>query len=97
MADANSILPSVVAAVGDKIEVLMDGGVRSGLDVVKAVSLGARAVMIGRPWVWANAAHGQAGVSNLLAVFKREMEVAMALTGVTRVDQLSPDLFDRDA
>lgn len=97
VASGISKLPSVVAAVGDKIEVLMDGGVRSGLDVVKAVSLGARAVMIGRPWVWANAAHGQAGVSNLLAVFKREMEVAMALTGVTRVDQLSPDLFDRDA
>jgi L-lactate dehydrogenase (cytochrome) len=97
VASGISKLPSVVAAVGDKLEVLMDGGVRSGLDVTKAVALGARAVLIGRPWVWANAAHGQQGVSNLLAVFKREMEVAMALTGVTRVDQLSPELFDREA
>ena len=88
-------LPSVVAAVGGKTEVLMDGGVRSGLDVVKAVALGARAVLIGRPWVWANAARGQAGVSDLLAVFKREMEVAMALMGVTRVEQLTAEMIDR--
>lgn len=88
-------LPSVVAAVGDKTEVLMDGGVRSGLDVVKAVALGARAVLIGRPWVWANAARGQAGVSDLLAVFKREIEIAMALMGVTRVEQLTAELIDR--
>ena len=88
-------LPSVVAAVGGKTEVLMDGGVRSGLDVVKAVALGARAVLIGRPWVWANAARGQAGVSDLLAVFKREIEVAMALMGVTRVEQLTAEMIDR--
>ncbi|MBP6110422.1 MAG: L-lactate dehydrogenase [Rhodocyclaceae bacterium] len=90
-----SKLPEVAAAVGDKAEVLMDGGVRSGIDVVKALALGARAVLIGRPWVWANAARGQAGVSDLLAVFKREMEVAMALTGVTNVAQLNADLIDR--
>ena len=94
-ASGNSKLPEVAAAVGDKPEVLIDGGVRSGIDVVKALALGARAVLIGRPWVWANAARGQAGVSDLLAVFKREMEVAMALTGVTNVAQLNADLIDR--
>ncbi len=63
-------LRSVVEAVGDEVEIVMDGGVRRGSDVVKALALGARAVMIGRPYLWALAAEGQAGVENLLDVFK---------------------------
>lgn len=86
VASGISKLPSVVAAVGDKIEVLMDGSVRSGLDVVKAVSLGARAVMIGRPWVWANAARSNRRGQPAGGV-QAGNGVAMALTGVTRVDR----------
>jgi L-lactate dehydrogenase (cytochrome) len=94
VASSISKLPAVVDAVGDRIEVLMDGGVRSGLDVFKAVALGARGVLIGRPWVWALAAAGEAGVASLLDVFKRELEVAMALSGVTRISQVRRDLLD---
>ncbi|HTX31793.1 MAG TPA: L-lactate dehydrogenase [Solirubrobacteraceae bacterium] len=76
-------LPDVVDAVAGQVEVLVDGGVRTGLDVVKLVALGARAVLIGRPWVWAAAARGQAGVRHILGVMKADMDVALALTGNT--------------
>ena len=87
-------LPAVATAVGDQIEVLMDGGVRNGLDIFKALALGAHGVMIGRPWVWALAGAGQVGVSQLLATFKQELEVAMALSGVTRISEIRGDLID---
>jgi L-lactate dehydrogenase (cytochrome) len=76
-------LPAVVDAVGDEVEVLADGGVRTGLDVVKMVALGARAVLVGRPWAWAVAARGQAGVRHLLEVFKADIDTALGLTGQT--------------
>src|SRR5437763_3829846 len=76
-------LPGVVDAVGDKVEVLADGGVRTGLDVVKMVALGARAVLVGRAWAWAVAARGQAGVKHMLGVVKADIDVALALTGNT--------------
>src|SRR5437764_10510505 len=78
-------LPDVAEAVGDQVEVLADGGVRTGLDVVKMIALGARAVLIGRPWAWAVAARGEAGVRHILAVLKADMDVALALTGNTSV------------
>src|SRR5579875_3278351 len=81
-------LPSVVDAIGDRAEVLVDGGIRTGLDVVKMVALGARAVLIGRVWVWAVAARGQAGVRHILGVLRSDLDVALALTGHTGVDQL---------
>jgi L-lactate dehydrogenase (cytochrome) len=87
-------LPGVVAAVGERMEVYVDGGVRSGLDVFKAVALGARGVMIGRPWAWALAAGGEAAIADLLATFKKELEVAMALSGVTTIGQILPDQID---
>ncbi len=87
-------LPGVVAAVGERMEVYVDGGVRSGLDVFKAVALGARGVMIGRPWAWALAAGGEAAVADLLATFKKELEVAMALSGVTTIGQIRRDQID---
>jgi len=87
-------LPEVVRAVGDKVEVFMDGGVRNGIDVVKAVSLGANGVLIGRPWVFAAAGAGEQGLSQLLGVFKEEVRVAMALMGVNRIDELNPDLLE---
>ncbi len=76
-------LPRIVDAVGDRLEVLMDGGVRSGLDVVKALALGAKACMLGRAWGYAVAARGEAGVAHMLSVMRQEMEVALALCGVT--------------
>jgi L-lactate dehydrogenase (cytochrome) len=88
-------LPAIADAVGDRIEVLMDGGVRSGLDVYRALALGARAVMIGRPWVWAMASRGEAGVSALLATYRQELRVAMALTGVNAISQIDRDSIDR--
>lgn len=83
-------LPAVVRAVGPDMEVWMDGGVRSGVDVFKALALGARGVLIGRPWVWALAAGGEAAVARSLATFQRELQVAMALAGVTRVQDIGP-------
>jgi L-lactate dehydrogenase (cytochrome) len=82
-------LPRIVDAVGDRLEVLMDGGVRSGLDVVKALALGAKACMLGRAWGYAVAARGEAGVAHMLSVMRKEMEVAMALCGETDVRRLS--------
>jgi|SRR5680860_647 len=78
-------LPAVADAVGDDVEVLSDGGVRNGLDVVKMAALGARAVLIGRPWAWAVAARGQAGVHHVLAVIRADIDTALGLTGQTSV------------
>ena len=76
-------LPEIADAVGTEIEVLADGGVRTGLDVVKMAALGARAVLIGRAWAFAVAARGGAGVSHILEVIDADIDVALALTGQT--------------
>lgn len=81
-------LPGIVDAVGDRCEVLMDGGIRSGLDIVKALSLGARACLIGRPWVYALAARGERGVDHVLRIMREEMLVTLGLTGVVDVRDL---------
>ncbi len=81
-------LPAVVEAVEGRIKVLMDGGVRSGLDVLKAVALGADACLIGRNWAYALGAGGEAGVARMLERMRAELRVAMALTGCTDVKAL---------
>lgn len=81
-------LPAVVDAVGGDCEVLMDGGVRSGLDVVKALALGAKACLIGRPWAYAVAARGEAGIDQILSIIRQEMSTTLALIGATDVDAL---------
>lgn len=81
-------LPEVVEAVGDRVEVLMDGGIRRGVDVAIALALGARAVMVGRPAVWALAANGQEGVSHVLELLRAELELALALLGCSSPDEL---------
>lgn len=86
-------LPAIAEAVGDRLTVLADGGVRSGLDVVRMLALGAKGVMIGRAWAWALAGGGQAGVAHVLALMEWEMRVAMALTGVTRIDGITRDIL----
>lgn len=84
------VLPEVVDAVGDQCEVLMDGGIRRGSDVVKALALGARAVLIGRAYLWGLAANGQAGVENVLDVLRGGMEATMRGIAVDSIDDLSP-------
>ncbi len=81
-------LPEVVDAVGDRVEVLVDGGVRTGLDVVKMLALGARAVLIGRAWGWSVAARGESGVRHVLGVMKADIDVALGLTGCRSVADL---------
>jgi L-lactate dehydrogenase (cytochrome) len=81
-------LPAIADAVGHRLTVLADGGIRSGLDVVRMLSLGAQGVLIGRAWVYALAAEGAAGVSHVLDLMAAEMKVAMALTGSTRIEAL---------
>lgn len=86
-------LPPIIEAVAGEAAVLVDGGIRSGLDVLKLLALGADATLIGRPWAWSVAAGGEAAVAHMLSTIKAEMRVAMALTGVTRVGDLSPDVL----
>jgi L-lactate dehydrogenase (cytochrome) len=84
-------LPAVAAAVGDQIEVLLDGGIRRGSDVVKAVALGARAVMIGRAYLWGLAAGGQPGVENVLDILRGGIDSALMGLGHASVHDLGPD------
>ncbi len=87
-------LPRVADAVGDQVEVLVDGGIRTGLDVVKMTALGARAVLIGRAWVGAVAARGEAGVRHILDVMRTDIDVALALTGHTAITDLDRTALD---
>jgi isopentenyl diphosphate isomerase/L-lactate dehydrogenase-like FMN-dependent dehydrogenase len=85
------VLPEVVDAVGDSAEVLLDSGIRRGTHVVKAVALGARAVFIGRPYLYGLAAGGQPGVEHILDLFRAEITRTMVLLGCPAVSELSPD------
>jgi len=84
-------LPSIVDAVKGKTRILIDGGVRSGLDIVRMLALGADCAMLGRAYVYALAAAGSTGVANVLQLFEKEMRVAMALTGVCKVEEINQD------
>lgn len=90
-------LPAIAGAVGGQITLLADGGIRSGLDVVRMLSLGAQGVLLGRSYIYALATHGQAGVSHLLSLIEREMRVAMALTGAKSISELGPHLLVQPA
>ena len=81
----------VADAVGDQIEVVLDGGIRRGSDVVKALALGARAVMIGRAYLWGLAANGQAGVENVLDILRSGIEETLYGLSKTSIHQLTPD------
>jgi L-lactate dehydrogenase (cytochrome) len=95
-------LPLVADAVGDQIEVLLDGGIRRGSDVVKALALGARAVMIGRAYLWGLAAGGERGVQNVLNLLRQGIDSTLLGLGkpsvhdLTRDDVLMPPGFTRD-
>ena len=87
-------LPAIAAAVGAQLTVFMDGGVRGGIDIAKALACGAHGVLIGRPWVWAAAGGGQTGLERLLRNFREELAVAMALLGVNSIAELDASALD---
>src|SRR4029077_12004907 len=84
-------LPAVADAVGGQVEVLLDGGIRRGSDVVKALALGARAVMIGRAYLWGLAANGQPGVENVLDILRNGLDSALLGLGKASVHDLGRD------
>ena len=88
-------LPDVVAAVRDRAPVLLDSGVRSGADVLVAVALGARAVLLGRPFAWGLALAGEEGVRQVVSDVLGEFDLTLGLSGHTSVDQLSPEVLRR--
>ncbi len=90
-----SALPAIVDAVGDRIEVHLDGGVRSGQDVLKAVALGAKGVWIGRPFLYGLGAGGQAGVTRTLEIIRRELDISMALCGRRDIRAVDASILDR--
>jgi L-lactate dehydrogenase (cytochrome) len=90
-------LPAISQAVGMRAEVWMDGGIRSGIDVFRALALGARGVMIGRPWVWALAGAGPVGLAAYLSGLQRELRLAMMLTGCRSIAEIDLDRIDRTA
>jgi L-lactate dehydrogenase (cytochrome) len=88
-------LPAIVDAVAGRTKILADGGVRSGLDVVRMLALGADFVLLGRAWAYALAARGRTGVAHALKLIDAEMRVAMALTACTAIDQIDQSVLDR--
>ncbi|BEU95064.1 FMN-dependent L-lactate dehydrogenase LldD [Acidovorax sp. DW039] len=90
-------LPAIADAVQGQIKILADSGIRNGLDVVRAIALGADCAMIGRAYIYALAAAGEAGVKHLLELLEKEMRVAMTLTSVAKVADISADLLVREA
>jgi isopentenyl diphosphate isomerase/L-lactate dehydrogenase-like FMN-dependent dehydrogenase len=85
------VLMPIADAVADQVEVVLDGGIRRGSDVVKALALGARAVLIGRAYLWGLAANGQAGVENVLDILRGGIDSAMRGLSLASIDELGPD------
>jgi L-lactate dehydrogenase (cytochrome) len=83
-----SMLPKIVDAVGSEIEVLFDGGIRSGQDVLRALALGAKGCLIGRAYAFGLGARGEAGVAEAIDIIRKELEVSMALTGIKRINEI---------
>ena len=90
-----SMLPKVADAVGSQIEVMFDGGIRSGQDVLRALALGAKSCLIGRPYIYGLGAGGECGVIKAIEIIRKELEVSMALTGINSVKEIGPDILSR--
>ncbi len=86
-------LPAIADAVGSELTVLADGGIRTGLDVIRMLALGAKGVLLGRLWAYALAGDGEAGIAHMLQLIEAEMRVGMALTGATAIDQISSEML----
>jgi 4-hydroxymandelate oxidase len=84
-----AVLPRIREAIGGELPILVDGGIRRGTDVLKAIALGATAVLVGRPYVYGLANTGAMGVSHVLRLLRDELEIAMALCGCATLDQIS--------
>ncbi|MQG21560.1 MAG: alpha-hydroxy-acid oxidizing protein [SAR202 cluster bacterium] len=87
------MLPGITRAIDGQIEVLLDGGVRRGTDILKALALGASAILIGRPILWGLTVDGEQGVLRVLEMLREELDLAMALSGITSIDEVSKDLL----
>jgi L-lactate dehydrogenase (cytochrome) len=85
--------PAIADAVGDRLTVLADGGIRSGLDIVRMLALGAKGVLLGRAWAYGLAGRGEAGVAHVLKLIETEMRVAMSLTGCTRIGDVNKEML----
>jgi L-lactate dehydrogenase (cytochrome) len=90
-----SMLPRIADAVGSEIEVMFDGGVRCGQDVLRALALGAKSCLIGRAYIFGLGAGGEAGVAKAIDILRNELDVSMALTGVNRIEDIGPGLLAR--
>jgi L-lactate dehydrogenase (cytochrome) len=88
-----SVLPEIVAAVDGRCEVYFDGGIRSGQDIAKALALGARGTLIGKSFLFALAAAGEAGVTKAIEIMRNELRVTMALTGTASIDAMGPHIL----
>jgi L-lactate dehydrogenase (FMN-dependent) and related alpha-hydroxy acid dehydrogenases len=90
---AITALPDIVDTLQGDIPSILDGGVRTGLDIVRAVAMGASSVMIGRPWVYGLSARKKAGVMEVISILENEMRVAMGLSGNTKISELNRDML----
>ncbi len=86
-------LPEVVAAVNNQVAVLVDGGIRRGVDILKALAYGANAVLVGRPILWGLALNGEAGVAHVIELLRTEFDLAMALSGCTCIQDIDSSLI----
>jgi L-lactate dehydrogenase (cytochrome) len=87
------VLPEIVAAIDGRCEVMFDGGIRSGQDIAKALALGARGALIGRSFLYALAAGGEAGVAKAIEIMRNELRVTLALTGTSTIDAVGPHIL----
>lgn len=85
-------LPEVVKAVGDRVVVMLDGGIRQGTDIFKALALGSKLVFIGRPAIWGLSVDGQRGVENVIKILRKEFDITMTLMGCTKVSDITKDM-----
>ena len=91
-----AVLPKIAAAVGDKLDIFFDSGVRSGADALKAIALGAKCVLIGRPYVWGLTLGGEAGVQHVLRSLCGEVVLNMHLAGLMTIDEVNRDCLVKD-